>query len=69
MIGTDIIMPAKTIKLHINDIPWMTGHLKYSIKFPLRPLLHDQIFFDKFHMSNSFSPCKLGFFDKFVKNS
>ena len=28
----DIIMPAKTIKLHTNDVPWMTGHLKHLIK-------------------------------------
>ena len=26
------IMPAKTINLHINDVPWMTGHLKHLIK-------------------------------------
>ena len=30
--GMHIIMPAKTIKLHINDVPWMTGHLKHLIK-------------------------------------
>ena len=28
----DIIMPAKTIKLHTNDVSWMTGHLKHLIK-------------------------------------
>ena len=28
----DIIMPAKTIKLHISDVQWMTGHLKHLIK-------------------------------------
>ena len=32
IMGMDIIMPAKSIKLHINDVPWMTGHLKYLIK-------------------------------------
>ena len=25
IMGMDIIMPAKTIKLHINDVPWMTA--------------------------------------------
>ena len=33
----------------------------------LKPLLHDQVFFDKFHVSNVFWACKLGIF-KFVKN-
>ena len=28
----DTIMPAKIIKLHINDAPWMTSHLKHLIK-------------------------------------
>ena len=28
----DTIMPAKTINLHINDVPRMTGHLKHLIK-------------------------------------
>ena len=32
IIGMDIIMPAKTIKLDTNDVPWMTGHLKHLIK-------------------------------------
>ena len=30
--GMDTIMPAKTINLHVNDVPWMTGCLKLSIK-------------------------------------
>ena len=30
--GMDSVMPAKIIKLHINDAPWMTGHLKHLIK-------------------------------------
>jgi predicted small integral membrane protein len=29
IMGMDIIMPAKTIKLRTNDVPWMTGHLKH----------------------------------------
>ena len=32
IMGMDTIMPAKTINLHINDVPWMTGHLKHLIK-------------------------------------
>ena len=35
----------------------------------LKPLLHDQIFCDKFHVSNVFWPCKLEIFDKFVEKS
>ena len=32
-----------------------------------KPLLYDQISFDKFHVSNVFWSCKLGIFDKFVE--
>ena len=32
LMGMDTIMPAKTINLRINDVPWMTGHLKHLIK-------------------------------------
>ena len=32
IMGMDTIMPAKTINLHINDVSWMTGHLKHLIK-------------------------------------
>ena len=32
IMGMDSIMPAKAINLHINDVPWMTGHLKHLIK-------------------------------------
>ena len=32
----------------------------------LKPLLHDQIFFVKFHLSKAFWPYKLGGFDKFA---
>ena len=35
----------------------------------IKHLLHDQTdFFDKFHVSTGFSPCKLGSYDKFVLN-
>ena len=32
IMGMDTIMPTKTINLHINDVPWVTGHLKHLIK-------------------------------------
>ena len=35
----------------------------------LKPLFHDESFLEIFHLSNVFSPCKLGIFDKFFKNS
>lgn len=31
-IGLNTIIPAKKVKLHRNDVPWMTGHLKLLIK-------------------------------------
>ena len=40
-----------------------------GIKATLKSLLHEQILFDKFHVSNVFYPCKSGIFDKFVENS
>ena len=36
--GLNIIMPIKSIKLHINDVPWMTGHLKGLINRRQRAL-------------------------------
>ncbi len=39
--GMDIIIPAKIIKLHINDVPWMTGHLKHLIKCRQKALKDD----------------------------
>ena len=35
----------------------------------VKPLLCDQIFFVKFHVSNVFGPCELGMFDKFGESS
>ena len=30
-IGLNTLMPTKTVKLHRNDAPWMTSHLKFLI--------------------------------------
>ena len=30
-IGLNTLMPTKSVKLHSNDAPWMTGHLKLLI--------------------------------------
>ena len=40
IMGMDTIMPAKTINFHINDVPWMTGHLKHLIKCRQTALKH-----------------------------
>ena len=57
--------PEQASCCHIKSILMF---LNFSAFFYLKPFLHDQIFFDKFHMSNAFWPCKSGFFDKFAKN-
>ena len=31
-IGLNNLMPTKSVKLHSNDAPWMTGHLKLLIR-------------------------------------
>ena len=50
-------MQNKTV---VEFTPILTASVKH--------LFDDQIFFEKFHESNLFSPCKLGIFDKVVTN-
>jgi hypothetical protein len=40
-LGLDTIMPAKTIKIHTQDAPWITGHLKSLIQKRQKALSQD----------------------------
>ena len=51
---------------HINNYH-IINLILICMKF--KPLLHDQIFFDKFHVLNGFLPCKCGSYDKFILNT
>ena len=30
-VGIDNIMPLRTVRIHTNNVPWMTAHLKYLV--------------------------------------
>ena len=58
------LLPS-SFKTSMNSLTWL--HRDWQNWPSIKLLLHDQISFDKFHVSNVFWSCKLGVFDKFVE--
>ena len=48
-IGLNTLMPTKTVKLHRNDAPWMTGHLKLLIRQRQKALNEKDIHLFRFY--------------------
>ena len=49
-------MPAKTIKIHTQDAPWITGHLKSLIQKRQKALSQDFIEIGLTEKGNAVSP-------------
>ena len=43
------LMPARTVKIHRNDAPWMTGHLKLLIRQRQKALNEENINFFRYY--------------------
>ena len=56
-LGLDTIMPTKTIKIHTQDAPWITGHLKSLIQKRQKALSQDCLTKFRFYHNKNTHPC------------